>query len=135
MANLTRVDPFEDVFRGFFRPVRLEGAPEIQIKIDVKEDDQTYTVHADIPGVKKEDIHVNIDGNQISISAEVKQEKEVKEGEKVLRSERYYGKVERNFSLENEVDDDNASAKYADGVLELKLPKKLVQSSKRITVQ
>jgi len=135
MANLTRVDPFEDVFRGFFRPVRLEGAPEIQIKIDVKEDEQAYIVHADIPGAKKEDIHVSLDGNHVLISAEVRQEKEVKAGERVLRSERFYGKVERSFSLENEVDDASASAKYADGVLELKLPKKLVQSSKRIAVQ
>lgn len=135
MANLTRVDPFEDVFRGFFRPVRFEGAPDVQIKIDVKEDEQAYTVHADIPGAKKEDIHVSLDGSQVSISAEVKQEKEVKEGERVLRSERFYGKVERSFGLENEVDDTAASAKYADGVLELKLPKKLVQSSKRIAVQ
>jgi HSP20 family protein len=135
MANLTRVDPFEDVFRGFFRPVRIEGAPDIQIKIDVKEDEHAYTVHADIPGAKKEDIHVSLDGNQVAISAEVKQEKEVKEGERVLRSERFYGKVERNFSLENEVDDGLASAKYADGVLELTLPKKLVQTSKRIAIQ
>lgn len=135
MANISRVDPFEDVFRGFFRPVRIEGAPEVQIKIDVKEDKQAYTVHADIPGAKKEDIHVSLDGNQVSISAEVKQEKEVKEGEKVIRSERFYGKVERSFGLENEVDESGSSAKYADGVLELKLPKKLVQSSKRIKVQ
>lgn len=135
MANISRVDPFEDVFRGFFRPVRIEGAPDVQIKVDVKEDKQTYTVHADIPGAKKEDIHVSLDGNQVSINAEVKQEKEVKEGEKVIRSERFYGKVERSFGLENEVDESGASAKYADGVLELKLPKKLVQSSKRIKVQ
>lgn len=135
MANISRVDPFEDVFRGFFRPVRFEGAPEVQIKIDVKEDKQAYTVHADIPGAKKEDIHVSLDGNQVSISAEVKQEKEVKDGEKVIRSERFYGKVERSFGLENEVEENGASAKYADGVLELKLPKKLLQSSKRITVQ
>ncbi len=101
--------------------MRIEGAPEVQIKVDVKEDKQTYTVHADIPGAKKEDIHVSLDGNQVSISAEVKQEKEVKEGEKVIRSERFYGKVERSFSLENEVDESGASAKYADGVLELKL--------------
>lgn len=135
MANISRVDPFEDVFRGLFRPVRIEGAPDVQIKVDVKEDKQTYMVHADIPGAKKEDIHVSLDGNQVSISAEVKQEKEVKEGEKVIRSERFYGKVERSFGLENEVEESGATAKYADGVLELKLPKKLVQSSKRVKVQ
>jgi HSP20 family protein len=135
MSNLIPIDPFDDVFKGFFKPVKFEGVPDIQIKIDVKEDEQTYTVHADIPGAKKEDIHVSLDGNLVSISAEVKQEKEVKNGEKVLRSERYYGKVERKFSLENEVDESKANAKYADGVLELKLPKKPVQSSKRIQVQ
>ena len=61
MANIARIDPFqlgasdpfEDVFRGFFRPVRMENTPEVKIKIDVKEDDKGYTVHADIPGVKK----------------------------------------------------------------------------------
>ena len=88
--NLSRIDPFselDDLFKGFFvRPVAFEGQPQMQIKMDLKEDGSAYTVHADIPGVKKEDIHVSIDGNQISISAETKMEKDVKEGEKVLRS-------------------------------------------------
>ncbi|MEQ1602223.1 MAG: Hsp20/alpha crystallin family protein [Methylophilaceae bacterium] len=142
MANITRIDPFqlsasdpfEDVFRGFFRPVRVEGAPEVKIKIDVKEDDKGYTVHADIPGVKKEDIHVTIEGNQVSISAEVKQEKEVKEGERVLRSERFYGKAERSFSLANELDEGASEAKYSDGVLELALPKKATTTAKKLTI-
>jgi len=139
MANLTRYSPvddaFDDLFRGFFmRPVRMEGVPEMQIKMDVKEDDKTYTVHAEIPGVKKDDIHVSIEGNQVSISAEVKNEKEVKEGEKVLRSERYYGKVSRAFTLGQDVDEESAQAKYNDGVLELTLPKKAVAKSKRLTI-
>ena len=142
MANVTRYDPFqisgfdplEDVFKGFFRPVRIEGAPEMQIKMDVKEDDKNYTVHADIPGVKKEDIHVTIDGNQVSISAEVKQEKEAKEGEKVLRSERYYGKVARSFSVASDIDEAACQARYADGVLELVLPKKTMTSARKLTV-
>ncbi|HQR50483.1 MAG TPA: Hsp20/alpha crystallin family protein [Methylophilaceae bacterium] len=142
MANVTRfdpfqisaLDPFDDVFKGFFRPVRIEGAPDIQIKMDVKEDDKGYTVHAEIPGVKKEDIHVTIDGNQVSISAEAKQEKEVKEGEKVLRSERYYGKVARSFSVASDIDEAASQARYADGVLELALPKKTVASSKKLTI-
>lgn len=143
MANITRFDPFQisafdpfdDVFKGFFRPVRLEGQPQMQIKMDVKEDDKGYTVHAEIPGVKKEDIHVTIDGNQVSISAETKQEKEVKEGEKVLRSERYYGKVARSFSLENEIDEANAQASYSDGVLELTLPKKATTTARKLTIR
>ncbi len=142
MANVSRYDPFQisgfdpldDVFKGFFRPVRIEGTPNVQIKMDVKEDDKGYTVHADIPGVKKEDIHVTIDGNQVSISAEVKQEKEVKEGEKVLRSERYFGKVSRSFSVGSEIDEAASQAKYADGVLELVLPKKAVSSAKKLIV-
>ncbi|MGA8148413.1 MAG: Hsp20/alpha crystallin family protein [Gallionellaceae bacterium] len=140
MANLVRFNPvddaFDDLFRGFFmRPVRMEGAPEVQIRIDVKEDDKAYTVHAEIPGVKKEDIHITIDGNQVAISAEVKNEKEVKEGEKVLRSERYYGKVSRAFTLGQDVDETTAQAKYSDGVLNLTLPKKAATQSRRVTVQ
>jgi HSP20 family protein len=143
MANITRLDPFQisaldpfdDVFKGFFRPVRTESAPDVQIKVDVKEDDKAYTVHADIPGVKKEDIHVTIDGNLVSISAETKQEKEVKEGEKLLRSERYYGKASRSFSLASEIDEGESQAKYSDGVLELTLPKKAATSSKKLTIK
>jgi HSP20 family protein len=139
MANLVRFNPvddaFDDLFRGFFmRPVRMEGAPEVQIKMDVKENDKAYTVHAEIPGVKKDDIHITIDGNQVAISAEVKNEKEVKEGEKVLRSERYYGKVSRAFTLGQDVDEATAQARYTDGVLDLTLPKKAAAQSKRIEV-
>jgi len=144
MANILRYSPadtaFDDLFRGFFmRPVRFparfdEAQPDVQIKLDVKEDDKAYTVHAEIPGVKKEDIHVTIDGNQVSISAEVKNEKEVKDGEKVLRSERYYGKVSRNFALDQDVDETASQAKYDNGVLELRLPKRASSKSKTLTI-
>jgi HSP20 family protein len=140
MSNLIRFNPvddaFDDLFRGFLmRPVRVEGQPEVQIKMDVKENDKAYTVHAEIPGVPKEDIHVVVEGNQVAISAEIKNTKEIKEGEKVLRSERYYGKVSRAFTLAQDVDDNSVQAKYADGVLELTLPKKAVAASKRIAIQ
>jgi HSP20 family protein len=140
MANILRYNPaddaFDDLFRGFFmRPVRFEGQPEVQVKIDVSEDDKGYTVHAEIPGVKKEDIHVTIDGNQVAISAEIKNEKEVKEGEKVLRSERYYGKVSRAFSLGQDVDEAAAQAKYSNGVLELRLPKQMAAKAKRLNIE
>lgn len=143
MANISRYDPFDlatepfdDLFRGFFRPVRFEGQPQqMQIKVDVKENDKAYTVHADIPGVKKEDIHVTIDNNQVSISTEVKKEKEEKEGDKVLRSERYFGKVYRSFALGQDIDEGSSTAKYNDGVLELVLPKKKAVATKKLTVQ
>jgi HSP20 family protein len=137
--SLTRTDPFgdiDDLFKGFFmRPVMLEGQPQMQIKMDVKEDDSAYTVHADIPGVKKEDIQVSIEGNQISISAETKMEKEEKKGEKVLRSERYIGKVARSFTLAHEVDEAKSEAKYSDGVLELTLPKKAASAARKLAIQ
>jgi HSP20 family protein len=140
MVNITRFRPgndaLDDLFRGFFmQPVRLDGQQEVQIKMDVSEDDKAYSVRAEIPGVKKEDIHVNIEGNQVSISAEVKNEKEFKEGEKLLRSERYYGSVARMFSLAQDVDEGAAQAKYKDGVLELTLPKKMVASAKKLVIQ
>jgi HSP20 family protein len=140
MYNITRFRPtsdaLDDIYRGFFmQPVRFEGQQDVQIKMDVSEDDKAYIVHADIPGVKKDDIHVAIEGNQVSISAEVKNEKEVKEGEKLLRSERYYGSVARAFSLAQDVDEEGAQAKYTDGVLELTLPKKVAASAKKLVIQ
>jgi HSP20 family protein len=147
MANIKRYDPFslsrfepfgdfDDLMKGFFvRPVLFENQPQMQIKMDLKEDDSAYTVHADIPGVKKEDIHVNIEGNQVSISAETKLEKEEKKGEKVLRSERYVGKVARSFTLAHDVDEAKSQAKYSDGVLELTLPKKAPNTAKKLNVQ
>jgi HSP20 family protein len=101
----------------------------------VSETESSYTIRAEIPGVKKEDIHISIDGDQVAISAEVKNEKEVKDGERTLRSERYYGKVQRAFQLGQPVDDNACSAKYVDGVLELTLAKKAAASAKRIAIQ
>lgn len=137
MSNLSLYNsPLDELFRGFFiKPMELPGhlGPQ-QIKVDIKEQDAAYLVHADIPGVKKEDIKVEIDGNQVSISAEVKQEKETKEGEKVLRSERYYGQVSRSFQLGHDIDEAKANASFKDGVLELTLPKKAVAGGKRLTI-
>jgi HSP20 family protein len=138
MTNLTRYDPFgdlDDMFKGLMlRPVRMEQQVP-QIKMDVKENDAAYVVRADIPGVKKEDIKVDVDGNLVSISAEVKEEKEQKEGGRVIRSERYYGSMSRSFSLGQDVDEKTANAKYADGVLELTLPKKAGSRQAKIVVQ
>lgn len=139
MANITRFDPFsdlDDLLQGFFvRPMQLEGRTPVQFKMDVKEDDKGYTIHAELPGVKKDDIHVTVEGNQVSITAETKREKEEKQGERVLRSERYYGKLSRAFTLGSELDEAGASAKFTDGILELKLPKKAAAAAKRLTVQ
>jgi HSP20 family protein len=141
MANVTRWDPFEDhlddLFKGIFlRPMRLEQPQDpVRVRVDVKEDDKAYVVHAEIPGVKKEDIQVSIDGNQVAISAEVKRQKEDKQGEKTLRTERYYGKVYRAFALSQDVDQEQSQARYENGVLELTLPKRATATVRKLTVQ
>ena len=140
MAIITRYDPFDEMFgdllKGFFvRPVSFEGPAQSPVKVDVTEDDHAYKVKAELPGVKKEDINVSIDGSQISINAEVKKEHEEKDGERVLRSERYYGKFSRSFALSQDVDESTAQAKYSDGVLELILPKKTAVSAKKLYIQ
>ena len=141
MANITRFTPFDDTFddllRGFFvRPVSFEGTgTPAQFRVDVTENNGTYTLRAELPGVKKDDINITIDGDQVAISAEVKKEKDVKDGDRVLRSERYYGKVYRAFTLGQPVDETATNATFADGVLELTLPKKAAVTAKRITIQ
>ena len=140
MANLQRYgggldDVFGDLMKGFFvRPVALPGETELRLKVEVKEDDKAYSVHAEIPGVKKEDISVDVDGNQLSIRAEVKRDDEKKEGKKVLHSERYYGMVSRSMTLPTEVDSQAAKAEYKDGVLDLTLPKKAAKSARRLSI-
>jgi HSP20 family protein len=140
MANIARfdpfADPFEDIVRRMLKPVRWEAdAQPLQIKVDVDENDKAYTVRAEVPGVKKEDINVQIEGNQVSITAESKQEKDVKENGKVIRSERYYGSLYRSFSLGQDVDQAAATAKYADGILQLTLPKKASSATRKLAVQ
>jgi HSP20 family protein len=143
MNTLVRFDPLadhlDDFFAGFLRPVASDGrtafSPSAEIRIDVREDDKAYVVDAVIPGVRKEDINVAIDGNEVSISAEIRNEKEVKDGERVLRTERFYGKTARSFALAQEVDEAQSNAKYQDGILRLTLPKKATSSLKKLAIQ
>jgi HSP20 family protein len=146
MTKVSIYDPFADVFptlfRGFFaEPEQRQGAQQagtqqaVPMRVDVSEADGAYMVKADLPGVPKESIHVDIDGNRVTIRAEVKRESEQKDGERVLRSERYYGAFARSFSLTDEIDDAKASAKFDNGVLELTLPKKAVAGAKRLSIQ
>ena len=139
LSELARHDPFNDIdnlFKGFMVRPLFQGATATapQLKLEISEDDQAYTITAELPGVKKEDIRVSVDGNLDSISAEVKRESEQKDGKKLIHSERYYGQVARSFTLDSEVDDTAAQAKYSDGVLEAILPKKQQSPTKRITI-
>lgn len=139
-ALLTRTNLFDDFFRdvapGFYvKPLHGDPLPTpAQIKVDVKESDRLYTVQAEIPGVSKEDIQVSLDGNVVTLRAEVKQLDSQSGDEKVLRSERYFGAVSRSFQLPQDIDQAQAKAKYDNGVLTLNLPKKTGGGSQRLAI-
>ena len=138
-GDITRFDPFtnmDNLFKGFgMRPFLNEMEAGSLIKVDLSEDDKAYKIRAEIPGVNKDDIKIQVDGNRVSISAETKQEKEEKEGERVIRRECYQGSSYRSFSLDNDVDETNAEAKYENGILELTLPKTNGREAKRIEIK
>jgi len=159
MNTLQVYAPFADaaldeVFRGFFKPVRVRGgdAGRTTIKVDVTETSDAYVVHAELPGVAKDDIHVTIEGSQVTIASEVKRVGEFKPGEykagengdkngdpqtehRALRSERFYGAVHRSFVLPVELDETASEARFENGVLELKLNKKTAVAGRRLTIQ
>lgn len=149
MAHLTHWNPFkqltrfesrspvfEDLFRDFTLRPRWQDMDAPDMRIDVVENDQAYAVKADIPGVEKNDIDISIDGNQVSITAEVKRERKSKseDDEREVYTERYYGQVYRSFSLPNEVDSGKADAHYENGVLTLTLPKKGNGNARKLAV-
>lgn len=137
-SNISRFEPFgnmEQMFKDFrLTPSRQNLEAEPRIKMDVSETDQAYTVKAEMPGVKKEHIKVAIEGNLVSISAEVKKETEQKKGETLVCRERYHGQQYRRFTLEQDVDDSKAEARFQDGVLELTLPKKTGSTKKQLEI-
>jgi len=144
MANISIYDPLASRVSRLFNHFALgnpnyfddlDSLQPMHLKLDVSEDDKQYLVHADMPGVKKDDIRVSVSGNQITISAEVKNRKEEKKGKNVIYSERYEGKMFRSFTLDSPVDDTKTEAKFMDGVLELTLPKQAETGNRQIKVQ
>jgi len=140
MHKLISYDPFgdagfDDLFRGFFRPVRAATPAPVSIRMDVTERDQGYVVHAEIPGAKKDDIQVTIEGNQVTIGAEVKRQFAPKDGETLLRSERHYGSVYRSFTLPVDLDEAASTARFDNGVLELTLARKAGVAGGKLTIQ
>ena len=150
MHTVQLLDPFagvgfDELFHGHFKPVRAARRVAAAIKVDVTESNDGYVVHAEIPGVSRDDIQVTIEGNQVTIAAEVKKSTVEKSGDatdvdaksidRVLRSERYFGAVHRSFVLPVELDEATSQAKYENGVLELKLAKKPALAGRKLTVQ
>ena len=135
VRDLLSVDPLDDAFRNFLRPWASRGHAQVpDIKLDLIESDGDYTLKADLPGVRKEEIQIDIDENKVSIAAEVKRASEEKKGDRLIRSERHYGYASRSIWLENPVDQSKSRAKYENGVLEVTLPKKTVSTAKRLMI-
>ena len=139
MNPLTRYEPLvgrlDGLFDEFLRPALVwENNAAPQIRVDVKETPEAYTVHAELPGVKKDAIHVEIEGNEVTISAETRRDAEKKDAETWLRTERFYGKTARRFAMPQEIDEAKANAKFNDGVLELSLPKKAVVTGRKLEI-
>ena len=142
--ELVRLDPFrfdpmrsiDDMMREFSLMSGLRGVEaEPRIRMDVEETDKDYVITADIPGMKKEDIKVAIEGNTVSIQAQTATEQEQKEGRNIVRRERYLGQQYRSFILPQEIDDKSAQAEYENGVLKLSLPKKTGSISKNLAIK
>jgi len=125
MNNLTRFERelFPDFFRRYAHPLSVDAETPGEIRVDVTEEEKSYFVRAEIPGAKKDDVRVQIDGNAVSIRADLKKEQQTKTGRMLLK-ETYTGSSTRAFTLAHEIDDKGAVAKLEDGVLTLSLPKR-----------
>ena len=135
--TLVRYSPLDEFLKSLIVPASQVASDTAapSISVDVVERENAYVVHADLPGVSKEDIAVSIDGSQLTISAERKNEKTTSETDKVLRTERQYGKTTRTFQFEQDLDEAQSNARFKDGVLELVLPKKVQTTAKRLTIE
>ncbi len=124
-----------DVGPGYFiKPLHGDALPAL-IKVDVKENPNEFIVHAEIPGAGKENIHVDVRGNAVTILAQISQVDSESKEDKTLRSERYYGEVTRSFQLPADIDEAASKARYENGVLTLTLAKKQKKGGQRLTVE
>lgn len=146
MANLlVRREPFGSLFDEFFNDFFTRGGlplaraaelpAAVRARMDVIDRNDRYEVLVDLPGVKKDDIQVTIEGNRVSIAAEAKSEKEVRNGDRLIHSERFAASYARSFELPAEVTEEGAEAAYENGVLRLALPKRATVTSKRLTIR
>ncbi|MBF6990023.1 MULTISPECIES: Hsp20/alpha crystallin family protein [Cupriavidus] len=140
MSNLRRYDPFSieplgDVLQSMLRNWRIAPDTSLPFKVDVAESDASYTIAADLPGVKKEDINVTVDRGTVMISAKLERASEEREGDRVIRQERYSGSMQRAFTLGGNIDSDKIDASFQNGVLRLVLPKKDASPQQRVTIR
>ncbi len=146
MNAIIRREPLSSIFDEFFsdafaragwplaaRAGELPNA--VLARMDVVDQGDKYAVTVDLPGVKKDDIRVTVEGSRVAIAAETKSQSETRNGERVLHSERHATSYARSFELPTEVTEENADANFENGVLHLTLPKRAAVTGRRLTVR
>ena len=127
-------NPWFRMMDALMEGMTTESTPrDSMLALDVREDDTSYTIMAAVPGVKQEDINVQLHDGVLSIEAEIKSEA-TRENERTLVQERRYGRFARSLRLPNDVDGDNIQARYQDGVLTLTLPKVAQAQPRKIAI-
>lgn len=136
LTHFERLDDLiPDMLRRFPRPFALPEDFSKGIRIDVSETDKAYEVRAEVPGARKDDIKVSVNQNFIAISAEIKREKEEKDGARTLVKETCAGLISRAFSVPEEVDAKGATARFEHGILKLTLPKHEGHAGRTLTIE
>ena len=134
---VSRNTPFSRLFDDFFAPFvgtgKLETAEGMLPSVDIYEKENKIFINAELPGVAKEDIHVDVKGRLLTLSGESKSDNEVKD-ENNYRRERRYGKFERTFNLAFEIDPEKIEARYENGVLSLEVPRPEEQQPKQVAI-
>ncbi|MBA4503360.1 Hsp20/alpha crystallin family protein [Marinobacterium marinum] len=125
-TNVTRFNSlFDDTFlNDFFRPLATRSNGDKVAAIDVHETENDYRVHVDMPGVKKEDVEISLDNGVLTVKGETRKESKEELDGKLIRQERHVGQFIRQLSVGADVDTQAVKAAFADGVLEITLPKR-----------
>jgi HSP20 family protein len=113
----------------------LQQQQAAMLPLDVKESEDGYTIQASLPGIKPEDVQIQIMGDTVTIRGETREDREEKRGEQVIMRERRMGRFARAFTLPLPVDADHAEANFENGVLTLRLPKAQQAKPRRIQVR
>lgn len=142
---LRRNDPFgalvDDVFNDFFQRAGMapprggDGATVARARMDVLDKGEKFEIKLDLPGVSKDEINVSIEGARVEVQTESRKQRETKDGERLLHSERTFTSYARSFELPAEVAEDGAEATFENGVLTLLLPKRAAVVGKRLTIR
>jgi HSP20 family protein len=144
-ARRDALSAFDEFFNDFFSRAGVPVSPlaaranelpaAVRARMDVIDKGDKYEVLVDLPGVNKDDINVTVEGARVAIAAESKGQRETKDGDRVLHTERYATSYARSFELPAEVTEDGAEAAFENGVLRLALPKRATVTSKRLQVR